>query len=156
MERETPAFRKLFSVDLNIRSAIMMIIGPLLFQGVAYLGFENQFFPPLVAVLAGLIVIGLVWLIFRYNLIRSTFRDGMTVKARVTDTETIITRSKKGGRRRSHYAKLAYAVNGENFEQRLRLPGDPAFYGISEGGDVELILREEKPKTIFIKHMYLN
>lgn len=28
--------------------------------------------------------------------------------------------------------------------------------GLTEGGDIELVLREEKPKTIFIKMLYLS
>ena len=156
MDNPTPSFGKLYFADFNIKGATQMVIGSLLFQGITYFGFEKQFYPPLVASLAALTMIGIIWLIYRYNLITTTFREGITVRARVTDTETIVTSTEKGGRRRSYYAKIAYTVGGESYEPRLRLPGEPIFYGIEEGGDVDIILREEKPKTFFIKSIYLN
>ena len=133
-----------------------MIFGSLLFQGITYFGFEKQFYPPLVASLAALTVIGIIWLIYRYNLITTTFREGITVHARVLDTETMVSRNENGSRRRSYYIKISYNVGNEAFETRMHLPNDPIFYGIEEGRETDIILREEKPKTFFIKSIYLN
>jgi hypothetical protein len=155
MNNPTPKLSSLYYGDFNIKSAISMIGGSILFQFVTYLGFE-MFYPPIVMILLGLTVIGIIWLIYRYNLIMTTFREGITVRARVLDTETMVSRNENGSRRRSYYAKIAYNVGNESFETRMRLPGEPIFYGIEEGGDVDLVLREEKPKTFFIKSIYLK
>lgn len=155
MDKPVPSFGKLYFTDYNIKSAVQLIIGSLLFQGITYFGFENQFFPPLVASLAALTVIGIVWLIYRYNLITATFRDGITVIGKILDLETIKSTSSKGGRRYSYYGKFAYTVQGQAHEIRMRIADNPHLMGLQEGGDIELVLREEKPKTVFIKMLYL-
>lgn len=155
MDNPTPTFKTLYYTDYNIKSAVQMIIGSLLFQGITYYGFENQFFPPLVAALAALTVIGIVWLIYRYNLIMTTFREGITVVGKVLDLETIKSTSSKGGRRYSYYGKFAYIVQGQPYEIRMRIADNPHLMGLTKGGDIELVLREEKPKTVFIKMLYL-
>lgn len=155
MNNPTPKFSTLYYRDFNIKSASSMIVGSILFQFVTYLGFE-MFYPPIVMILLGLAVIGFIWLIYRYNLIMTTFREGTTVRGRVLDTETMVSRNENGSRRRSYYAKIAYNVSNESFETRLRLPGDPILYGIEENGSVDLVLQEEKPKNFFIKSIYLK
>lgn len=156
MGNPVPSFGKLYFTDYNIKSAIQMIIGSLLFQGITYYGFEKQFFPPLVGLLAALTMIGIIWLIFRYNLITITFRDGITVTGKILDLETITSSSGKGGGRRySYYGKFAYTVQGQPYDIRMRIADNPHLMGLTEGGDIELVLREEKPKTVFIKMLYL-
>ena len=107
-------------------------------------------------VLIGLAVVGVLWLAYRYNLVMSTFREGMTVKGKVTRIDRISTRTKRGGRRHSYFAIVNYRVSGEEIENRIRLPGNPEFYAVGEGMNIDLLLREEKPKTAFIKHIYLD
>lgn len=155
MDSPTPTFKTLYYIDYNIKSAVQMIVGSLLFQGITYYGFENQFYPPLVVTLAALTVIGIVWLIYRYNLIMTTFREGITIIGKVLDLETIKSTSSKGGRRYSYYGKFAYTVQGQPYEIRMRIADNPHLMGLSKGGDIELVLREEKPKTVFIKMLYL-
>jgi hypothetical protein len=155
MDNRTPSLGKLFMNDRVIQNASTLTVAPILFQAVSYWG-RGQFLQPLVTILTIVFVIGIGWLLYRYNVIMTTFRDGVTVRGRVTGIEKTVTRSKKGGRRTSYFARVSYAVQGESFEERLRLPGDPISYGISEGNDVDLILNEEKPKTVFIKHIYLD
>jgi hypothetical protein len=145
----------MYYIDYNIKSAVQMIIGSLLFQVVSYLGFDGQIFLPWVAILAGLTVIGIIWLITRYNLIKSTFRDGMTVVGKILNLETITTRTNKGGRRYQYYGKFAYNVQGQPHEIRMRIADNPHLMGLEKDGDIELVLREEKPKTVFIKMLYL-
>jgi len=108
-----------------------------------------------VATLATLTVIGILWLVYRYNLIMTTFREGMTVIGKILDLETIKSTSSKGGRRYSYYGKFAYTVQGELYEIRMRIADNPHLMGLSKGGNIELVLHEEKPKTIFIKMLYL-
>jgi hypothetical protein len=156
MDKPTPTFRDLYYFDYNIKSAVQMIVGSLLFQVVSYIGFE-MFFLPFAMILFGLTLIGIIWLISRYNLIMTTFREGITVIGKVLDLETITSSSGKGsGRRYSYYGKFAYTVQGQPYEIRMRIADNPHLMGLTEGGDIELVLRGEKPKTIFIKMLYLS
>ncbi len=157
MSNKTPSFRQLYSTDYNIKSSVQMIFGSLLFQVIAYYGFEQQILPPLVAILAVLTVIGIVWFATRYNLIMSTFRDGITVTGKILDLETVTASSGKNNRRRyTYYGKFAYTVQGQPHEIRMRIADNPHLMGLKEEEDIELVLREEKPKTVFIKMLYLS
>lgn len=155
MDNPTPTFKNLYYSDYNIKSAVQMIVGSLLFQVVSYIGFE-MFYLPFAMILFGLTLIGIIWLIYRYNLIMTTFREGITVIGKILDLETIKSTSSKGGRRYSYYGKFAYTVQGQPYEIRMRIADNPHLMGLTEGGDVELVLREEKPKTIFVKMLFLS
>ena len=156
MDNPTPTFRDLYYFDYNIKSAVQMIVGSLLFQVVSYIGFE-MFYLPFGMILFGLTLIGIIWLISRYNLIMTTFREGITVIGKVLNLETITSSSGKGsGRRYSYYGTFAYSVQGQPYEIRMRIADNPHLMGLTKGGDIELVLREEKPKTIFIKMLYLS
>ena len=155
MNTPTPKFSSLYFRDFNIKSAIQMIVGSVVFQGIAYLGFET-FYLPIVMILLGLTFIGIAWLITRYNQIMTTFREGVTVKAKVTERERIVSRQEKGRTRRSYYAKITYTVGGETYSPRTRLPDDPLFLGIDDDNMIDIILLEEKPKTFFFKQVLLT
>jgi hypothetical protein len=155
MDNRTPSLGKLFMKDRIIQYAATLTVAPILFQASSYWE-RGQFSQSLVTISTIVFVIGIGWLLYRYNLIMTTFRDGITIRGKVTGIEKTVTRTKKGGRRTSYFSRVSYTVLGESFEERVRLPGDPNSYGISEGKDVDLILNEEKPKTVFIKHIYLD
>jgi len=142
-------------VDFTFKSAVSMIVGSLLFQFVTYMGFE-QFYLPIVALTASLTVIGIFLFIYRYNLITSTFRDGITVTGKVLDLQTTYSRSDGGGRRYQYYGKFGYNVQGRPYEINMRIADNPHLMGLEKGGDVELVLKEGKPKTVFIKMLYLS
>ena len=154
MDNAIPTFKNLYYSDYNIKSAVQMIFGSLLFQVVSYIGFE-MFYLPFAMLLFGLTLLGIIWLIYRYNLITTTFREGITVTGKILDLETLKSTSSKGGRRYQYYGKFAYNVQGQPYEIRMRIADNPHLMGLTEGGDIELVLREEKPKTVFIKMLYL-
>jgi hypothetical protein len=156
MNNPTPTFRDLYYNDFNIKSAVQMIVGSLLFQVVSYIGFE-MFYLPFAMILFGLTLLGIIWLVYRYKLITTTFREGITVNGKILDLETISSSSgKSSSRRYSYYGKFAYTVQGQPYEIRMRIADNPHLMGLTEGGDIELVLREEKPKTVFIKMLYLS
>lgn len=130
----TPKFSSLYFWDFNIKSAVQMIIGSILFQVVTYIGF-GMIYPPIVMILLALTVIGIVWLVIRYNQIMLTFREGITVKAKISEKERIVSRQEKG---------------------RTRLPDDPLFLGIDDDNMIDIILLEEKPKLFFFKQVFLT
>lgn len=153
MDNQIPTFRNMYYMDYTMKSSVSMIFGSLLFQGITYFGFE-QFYPPVVGILAALTVIGVMMLIYRYNLIVSTFRDGITVMAKIHDLETITSRDSKNRYKSVYYGRFSYSVQGETHEIRTRIADNPALMGLKKGGEVELVLREEKPKLVFIKMLY--
>lgn len=155
MNNPAPKFSSLYFWDFNIKSAVQMIIGSVLFQGITYLGF-GMFYLPIVLILLGLTVIGVLWLVYRYNLIMTTFREGLTVQAKITEKETLVSRQEKGRTRRSYYARVTYTVGSETFSPRTRLPDDPLFLGMDEDNKIEIILREERPKLFFFKQVFLT
>ena len=156
MDNKTPSFRSMYSMDYTFKTAVSMIVGSLLFQVVAYIGF-GQIFLPFVAILAVLTLIGAALFIYRYNLITSTFRDGITVIGKILDLETVTSHSGKNNRRRyTYYGKFAYTVQGQPHEIRMRIADNPHLMGLKEEEDIELVLREEKPKTVFIKMLYIS
>lgn len=150
-----PSFRYFYRNDFILKDAVRIIFGTLIFQVVAYVGF-NQFYPPVVAITAALTVIGIIMFVIRYNLIMKTLREGKTIHGKVINLETITTRSKNSiSGKKSYYARIGYSVQGKAFEIRERLPDAPYLMGLKQGDEVELILREEKPKRAFIKMLYL-
>jgi len=155
MENQIPSLGKLFSRDIIIRNTIGMVLGPLIFFfTVRMMDSTTMFFLPYITL--PITAIGIFVFIFRYFTVASTFRDGITVKGKVEHIEKIITRRKKGSRRTSHYANISYSLSGEPHQSRIKLPGDPTFYGISDNQEIDLVLKEEKPKNAFIKHIYLD
>lgn len=155
MDNKIPSFRSMYSMDYTFKTAVSMIVGSLLFQVVAYIGF-GQIFLPFVAILAVLTLIGAALFIYRYNLITSTFRDGITVTGKVLDLETVVRKDNKGNYRNQYYGKFSYAVQGQPHEIRMRIADNPHLMGLREGGDIDLVLREEKPEIVFIKMLFVN
>ncbi len=86
MHQPTPSLYKLYSRDPSFRNALSMTFGPLIFLVVIAIGFAGTglfeergpvlLLPIIVIALA---VIGAIWLVVRYRMVRSTFRDGITV-----------------------------------------------------------------------------
>lgn len=155
MDQPTPTTGNLISRDYTVKNAIGLIIGPLVLQAISF-ATTGQVFAPFALVLGVIVIAGIITLFHRYSVIMTTFREGITVRGKVVRTEKIFRRRKKGANRRSYFATVSYHVSGETHETRIRLPGEPNLYGISEGGDVEIIVKEEKPKTVFIKHLFLE
>ena len=155
MDNPTPGIGKLITRDHAIQNALATTLFPPLFLLINYF-MKINFNSILFYIIAALPAVGFAWLIIRYMNIMSAFREGITIKGRVVKTETRVTHSRKGGRKTRHYATISYTVSGENYEQRIQLAHAPGDYGLDDGNMVDLILREEKPKTVFIKHIYLD
>jgi len=155
MEQSTPTFRKLISRDLNILYALMLIVIPII-SLVFSMILTGDLADAQVLCLGGASVIGAAWLIYRYNTIKTTFRNGMTVKGNVIRIERRTTRKRGKSASSAFYAVVSYSVNNESFEERLRVPRSHEKYGVVKDMTIDLILREEKPKTVFIKRLYLD
>ena len=155
---------KLILRDRSIKSALALMLYPPIFlalimfttDGNASLLTAGGPVALLPYILIGLAFTGALWLVYQYNLVMATFREGITVKGNVIRTGRTSTRTKSGVRRYSYFAVVNYRVNGEDVERRIRLPGNPESYAVTQGMNLDLILREEKPNTAFIKHIYLD
>ncbi len=155
MDNPTPTISNLISRDYTIKTAIGLIIGPLVLQAISF-ATTGQVFAPFALILGIFVIVGIVTLLHRYMIIMTTFHEGITIRGKVVRTEKVLRRSKKRANRRSYFATVSYHVCGETHETRIRLPGEPDLYGISEGFDVDILVKEEKPKTVFIKKLYLD
>lgn len=157
MEQPTPTFGKLIARDRNFQYALALIGFPIIALLYSMILSGGSSLPDAqLLFLGGASVFGTAWLIYLYHLITTTFRDGMTVKGSIIRTERKTTRRRKGGTSSTYYAVVSYSVNNEAFERRLKLPGPPEKYGLAKDMIIDLIVREEKPKAVFIKQIYLD
>lgn len=158
MEKPTPTFGRLLTHDTNFRLAFLLALAPVIpfvFSRVKsgdLFSFElniQTLFLPVISIL------GMMWLFYQYNTVMTTLRDGITIKGTVIRTEKKSSPRQKGRQAYTYHAVISYSINNETYEKRIKLPAPPEKYGLSKGGDIELVLREEKPKTVFIKMLYL-
>lgn len=155
MEQPTPTFRRLVTHDKNFQIALFMALGPVIVAAYTIIRF-GEFLNTSIFFLVGISIVGAIWLTYQYLIIMTTFRDGITIKGNIIHTEVKSQQRQKRGRSYTYYAVLSYSINNEAFEKRVKLPSNPEMYGLAKGMTTDLILREEKPKTIFIKHLYLD
>ena len=160
MQNEVPTFKQIYHNDLAFKSLINLIYGPLIFWAAIFF-IEPMFRLIVTAMTIPLSILGVIFAIFRYKSIQSTFRDGVTIKGKMLFREHIVTNSKNSSgsysKKRSYYITVGYHVHGVEYKQRVRLPGAPYFYGINhEGQEFDLVLKETSPKNVLIKHIYLD
>ena len=157
MENPTPAIGKLIMRDSVLKNALAMALFPPLFQLATYFMGETISIPFLPYLLGLLSLAGILWTAYRYMAATSVFREGITIKGRVSRIdETASSRNSQGRRNYSYYAVVDYKINGEDYQSRIKLPGNPDVYGINEGGSLNLIVKEQSPKTVFIKDLCLD
>ncbi|HNQ95911.1 MAG TPA: hypothetical protein PKK96_16385 [Anaerolineales bacterium] len=159
MKQPTPTLRKLIARDPNFLYALALIGIPIIVLLYATIMSRGSFLPddmPYLFFGVGTSVFGTVWLIYMHYLITTTFRYGMTVKGNIIRIERKTFRGQNGGISSTYYAIVSYSVNGEAFERPFTLPGNPEEHGLAKDMIVDLILREEKPKTAYIKQLYLD
>ncbi len=159
MQNQIPTLKQIYHNDLAFKSWVQLIYGPILFL-IAVGIVEPMFRLIIVSFAIPLSIIGVLCAVYRYNLIQSTFRDGITVKGKMLFREDIVTNTSKNSsssKKRSYYITVGYQVSGVEYQQRIRLPDAPYFYGINkEGQEFDLVLKESSPKKVFIKHVYLD
>ncbi|HCR72383.1 MAG TPA: hypothetical protein DIW23_13120 [Anaerolineae bacterium] len=160
MQNQVPTFKQIYWNDLAFKSWLQLSYGPILF--LIAIGIVEPMFRLVIASFTiPLSIIGILCAIYRYRLIQSTFRDGVTVKGKMLFREDIVTNSKNSSgsysKKRSYYITVGYQVNGVEYKERVRLPDAPFLYGINkEGQEFDLVLKETSPKKVFIKHVYLE
>ncbi len=114
--------------------------------------FEGHFTTSLAVLAAILTPIGLVTFYWRYNLIVSTFVNGVEVKGIVTDIQTIFG-SKSNKDYLIHYE---YNFNGQQYEFKNRVKKNAHARTLKKGQQVNLLLHEKTPHIAFIKEIYLE
>lgn len=160
MENQVPTFKQIYWNDLAFKSWLQLTYGPIVF--LIAIGIVEPMFRLVIASFTiPLSIIGALCAIYRYRLIQSTFRDGMTVKGKFLFRENIVSNSKNSSgsysKKRSYYITVGYHVNGVEYKERIRLPDAPFLYGINqEGQEFDLVLKESSPKNVLIKHIYLD
>jgi hypothetical protein len=159
MENQVPTFRQMYFNDLAFKSLLQLAYGPIFFLIVV--GIVEPMFRLIIASFTiPLSIIGILGSIYRYNSVRATFRDGITVKGKMLYRENIVTERSKNSsdvRKRAYFITVGYNVHGVEYKERIRLPGAPYFFGINhEGQEFDLVLKETSPKNVLIKHVYLD
>jgi hypothetical protein len=159
MENQVPTFKQIYWNDLGFKSLINLSYGPIVF--LIAVGIVEPMFRLIIASFTiPLSLIGIIASIYWYKSIRSTFRDGITVKGKMLFRENIVTERSKNSsavRKRAYFITVGYNVNGVEYKNRIRLPDAPFLYGIvKEGQEFDLVLKETSPKNALIKHIYLD
>lgn len=159
MQNQIPTFRQMYFNDLAFKSLIQLSFGPIFF--LIAVGIVEPMFRLIIASFTiPLSLIGIVSAIYYYNVIQSTFRDGLTVKGKMLFRENIVTERSKNSsavRKRAYFITVGYNVHGVEYKERIRLPDAPFVLGIvKEGQEFDLVLKETSPKRVFIKHVYLD
>jgi len=159
MENQVPTFRQMYFNDLAFKSLLNLTFGPLFFWAAIFF-IEPMFRLIVTGMTFPLSIIGLLGSIYRYNSVRATFRDGITIKGKMLFRENIVTERSKNSSsvtKRAYFITVGYNVQGVDYKERIRLPGAPYFYGINhEGQEFDLVLKETSPRNVLIKHIYLD
>lgn len=158
MEQPTPTFGRLFTHDTNFRLAVFLALAPVVSFVYSQIKSGDLFSFELnlqTLFLPGVSVLGIIWLLYQYNTIMTTFREGITIKGTVIRTEEKSSPRQKGRRAYTYHTVISYSINNESYEKRIKLPAPPEKHGLTKGTTVDLIIREEKPRTVFIKMLYL-
>jgi len=96
--------------------------------------------------------IGLVTFYWRYNLITSTFVQGIETPGRIIGIYTIST----GKRRRDYIIDYEYQLNGQTYQYRNRVKKNTFAKTLKQGQSVSLLVNEKHPSVAFIKDIYLE
>ena len=96
--------------------------------------------------------IGLVTFYWRYNLITSTFVQGIETPGRIIEINTIST----GKRRRDYIIDYEYQLNGQTYQYRNRVKKNTFAKTLKQGQSVSLLVNEKHPSVAFIKDIYLE
>jgi hypothetical protein len=175
--RSIPGLKSLYERDLVIKRAVNTFGFMLLVavgirwasqparsgESPADLSFEaamGEWVPVGALVLAALAAIVVLQ---RYLWVKKVFTQGIVIKATVEKLEVHSSTSdlrKSHGRkpapRRSYYATLRYAVHGVDQTKELRLPNSGFTYGLSKGGETDLMVLEWAPTRPLIRAVYLG
>lgn len=158
MKNQVPTFQQMYFNDVIFKNFLQLAFGPIVFF-IAIALVEPMFRLIIAAFTIPLSLIGIILVIHRYNLVRSTFRDGIAVKAKVLYRQNIANYSEnsRAVKSRSYYLNIGYKVHGVDYQKRVVLPTSFFLYGIKhDGQEFDVMVKETAPKHAFVRHIYLD
>ena len=151
VKKNSPTFFRIISTDYLAQNFFVMIFAGWVIYGIDAVFKGNATF--FLAIFASILTpIGLVTFFLRYNLIVSTFAQGIEVTGHVTTINTISTGKKTG----DYIIYYQYDVNGRTHQYRNRVKKNAYAQKIRRGQRVNLITHEKRPQVAFIIEIYLG
>lgn len=118
--------------------------------------------PPIAAAICAVAAILAIW---RWFYVRKVFTVGTVVPAKIvklkcdkwqTSANVDQSHGSKTETRYSYYITFTYTHQGEERTLKRKLPNSGYFFGLHEGGPVELMVLDSKPDKPLIRPVYLN
>ena len=151
MQKLSPTFFQIISTDYLAQNFFVMIFAGWAIYGIDAL-FEGHFTTALAILAAILTPSGLVTFYWRYNLIVSTFVNGVEMAGYVTEINTY-----SSGKNTSDYIiEDQYEFNGQPHQYRNRVKKNAYAKKLRQGQQVTLLAHEKTPHIAFIKEIYLE
>ncbi len=146
MQKTSPTFFQIISTDYLAQNFFVMIFAGWVIYGIDAL-FEGHFTTALAILAAILTPIGLVTFYWRYNLIVSTFVNGVELTGRVTEIKSFD---------KDQVIHYQYEFNGQPHQYRNRVKKNTYAKKLRQGQTVNLLAHEKTPHIAFIKEIYLE
>ena len=146
MQKTSPTFFQIISTDYLAQNFFVMIFAGWVIYGIDAL-FEGHFTTALAILAAILTPIGLVTFYWRYNLIVSTFVNGVELTGRVTEIKSFD---------KDQVIHYQYEFNGQSHQYRNRVKKNTYAKKLRQGQQVNLLAHEKTPHIAFIKEIYLE
>jgi len=147
----SPTLFQIISTDYFAQNFFIMIFGgwAIYFVDSLFAGHTTRFLAILAAVLTP---IGLLTFYWRYNLIVSTFANGIEIQGKVVDLNTI----SSGNKYTDYIIDYEYTVNGQVYQSHNRVKKNAFAKKLGRGQTVNLLVHEKTPQIAFIKEIYLE
>ncbi len=151
MQKPSPSFIQIISTDYLAKNFFVMIFAGWVIYGIDSI-FEGHFTVALAIFAAILTPLGLLTFFWRYNLIVSTFVNGVELTGHVNEISTI----PHGKNKRDYIIQYQYEFKGKNHQYRNRVKENTHAKKLREGQQVNLLAHEKTPHIAFIKELYLE
>jgi len=151
VQKLAPTFYQIISTDYFAQNFFVMCFGGWVIYFIDGL-FEGQRSLFLLVFAIICTPIGLATFYWRYNLITSTFVDGVEVTGEVTQIDTIST----GRKRKDYVIDYAYEINGQTYQFRNRVKKNTFAKTLKRGQQVLLLVNSKNPNIAFIKNIYIE
>lgn len=139
-----PTLYQIISIDYLAQNYFVMIFAGWVIYGIDSI-FEGHFTVALAIFAAILTPLGLLTLFWRYNLIVSTFVNGVELTGRVTEVKSF---------NKDQIIQYQYEFKGKNHQYRNRVKKNAYAKKLRQGQQVNLLAHEKTPHIAFIKEIY--
>ncbi|MCB1091481.1 MAG: hypothetical protein KDL87_08115 [Verrucomicrobiae bacterium] len=174
--KSVPNFSSLFWVDYPIRRSVTATVAGLLIAvGIWWASrpmpnlppppepsFESMYAPRIIVGGLVLSLIGGLFLLRRYLLVRKILTQGTPITGTAAVVDIFDTNQKsdsstnKFSKTYAYYVTIRYEIHGTERKARFKLPHSPSTYGIRKDAEVALIVHDQAPKKPLIRALYVD